>query len=117
MNKLALRADARRDPPRAQYGGEASARAADGLRSQSKIAAQESPQAWGAYCVRPPDEHAIWQSEMSLKRGRWGHGEAHGTRHVYCGHIPELTEKSRFLPILLMKKARSKERAFLLHES
>ncbi len=28
----------------------------------------------GQCCARPPDEHAIWRSEMSLNGGRRGHG-------------------------------------------
>ena len=66
-----------RDPPKEAAGPAGrSARAADGLRSQSKIAPQESPvRAWGDQCfARPPDEDAIWQSEVSLNGGRWGHG-------------------------------------------
>ena len=53
-----------------------SARAAVGLRLQSKIVAQEKAgQAVGGLCfTRLPDEHTIWQSEVRLKRGRWGHG-------------------------------------------
>ncbi len=41
--KMALRHDARRGPARDEVRGEVSARAADGLRSQSKIAAAGEP--------------------------------------------------------------------------
>ncbi len=72
---MALRCDARRDPRPTAW--EVSARAARGLRSQSKIAAQESPKGVGDQCfARPPDEHAIWRSEMSLKGASGGRGHA-----------------------------------------
>jgi hypothetical protein len=53
---MVLRVDARRGPPeKAKPGREVSARAADGLRSQSKIVAQESAvSAWGAVLCTPP---------------------------------------------------------------
>jgi len=47
---------------------EVSARAANGRRSQSKIAAQESPKGAAGLCsTRPAFEHAIWQREVRLK--------------------------------------------------
>ena len=73
---MALRVDARRNPPvKAKLGREVSARAADGLRSQSKIAAQEKPQAAGLCYTRPDSEHAVWHGDMSLKKasGKRGH--------------------------------------------
>ncbi|MGE5196099.1 MAG: hypothetical protein ACM3JI_02075 [Anaerolineae bacterium] len=40
----------------------------------------------GKYSVRPPDEDAIWQSEMSLKGASRGRGhEVPCPRHVYRG--------------------------------
>src|SRR5580704_24254 len=92
---LVLRADTRRAPPR--LGWEVSARAADGLRSHSKIETSvasgpnESPKGGGGLrrhvegpmdlrsakqvsfgepeCyARPPEGGSIWQSEVRLKR-------------------------------------------------
>lgn len=53
-----------------------SARAANGLRSQSKIAPQESRQASGQCSARTASEDAILQSEVTLKRVAVGHGLA-----------------------------------------
>ena len=67
---MALRVDASRGPATETLVRRgASARAANGLRSQSKIVAQESPvrAIEGLCCARPSDEHTIWQCEMSLK--------------------------------------------------
>jgi hypothetical protein len=66
-----------------------SARTADGLRSQSKIVAQEKPgQGVGGLCfTRLPDEHTIWQREVRLKGASGGQGhEVLCPRHVYGGH-------------------------------
>ena len=63
-----------------------SARAANGIRSQTKIAAQEKPGqgVGGLGFTRPPDEHAILGSEVMLKGGRGGQGhEVLCPRHVF----------------------------------
>jgi hypothetical protein len=60
--------------------GEVSARAANRLRSHSKIVAQKSPQGRaGQYCVRPAFEHTIWQSEVRRKGGSRGRGTSSPT--------------------------------------
>lgn len=84
--KLALRVDVSRVPAiETLVRRGANARAADGLISQSKIAAQKEPEraAAGPYYIGPAFEHAIWQSEMSLKGSGGLRHEVLCPRHVY----------------------------------
>ena len=67
--KMALREDVSRGPATAtSVRRGANARAAVGLRSQSKIAAQKSPEGRrGRVGTHPVFEHVIWRSKLSLK--------------------------------------------------
>ena len=81
---MALRDDARRDPPdQAQPGREVSARAADGLRSHSKIAAQERPQGRAGSVLCTPRLRA----RDLAKRGE-DLGGQRGTGHL----VPDMSE-------------------------
>src|SRR5581483_1465934 len=69
LEKLALREDVSRGPAiETSVRRGANARAAVGLRSQSKIAAQKSPEGRrGRVGTHPVFEHVIWRSKLSLK--------------------------------------------------
>ena len=68
---MALRADMEGAPRR--RSGEGVRRAANRLRSHSKIATAGEREARGGPCyTRPSDEDAIYQSRLKLKRGRGG---------------------------------------------